>query len=170
MIFGNIISLLATEYVLAKKPEGDVFLFRRGRVPGIQPKLDEESNADDRVNTETIARDKTVSDVPASIQKQTQVFHSDGLIYDMKTKGKPRKLTDEVVNGWIRPRTLTAFDGMFSASSAGSWSKMPKTVSGVSPGPARPLYLYQIYYEIIKLVLIWLRELKFLLGKPPPRP
>lgn len=107
MIFGCFVYLVATEYISAKKSKGEVLLFRRGRVPDLQPKLDEEANSDDRVNTETLAREKTVPDAPTSIQKQTAIFHWDSVSYGIKVKGKPRTLLDEV-DGWVIPGTLTA--------------------------------------------------------------
>lgn len=107
MTSGCFVYLIATEYISAKKSKGEVLLFRRGRVPHLQLKLDEEANADDRVNAETLAQEKTVYDDHASIQKQTKVFHWDSVNYDIKIKGKARRLLDEV-DGWIIPGTLTA--------------------------------------------------------------
>ena len=107
MIFGCCVYLLATEYISAKKSKGEVLLFRRGRVPDLQPQLDEEANPNDRVNTETLARENTVPNAPASIQKQSEVLHWDSINYDIKIKGKPRRLLDEV-DGWVIPGTLTA--------------------------------------------------------------
>ncbi|KAL8945039.1 MAG: hypothetical protein Q9216_000023 [Gyalolechia sp. 2 TL-2023] len=114
MIFGCFVYLVATEYISAKKSKGEVLIFQRGRVPDIQPKLDEEANTDDRVNTETLAREKTVPDAPASIQKQTAIFHWDGVNYDIKIKGKSRRILDEV-DGWVVPGTLTALMGVTGA-------------------------------------------------------
>lgn len=75
MIAGCAIYLLATEYISAKKSKGEVLLFRRGQIPAYNDKVDEETRADDRVNSEALARQKTVPDAPASIQKQTAIFH-----------------------------------------------------------------------------------------------
>ena len=108
MIFGCFVYLIATEYISAKKSKGEVLLFRRGRVLNFKPKLDEEANAiDDRINTETLSRDKRIPDAPANIQKQTAIFHWDSVNYDIKIKGKPRRLLYEV-DGWVTPGTLTA--------------------------------------------------------------
>ncbi len=108
MIFGCAVYLIATEYISAKKSKGEVLLFRRGQVPDLEPTADEESNVEDRVNTETVlAREKTVPDAPASIQKQTAIFHWDSVNYDIKIKGEPRRLLNEV-DGWVKPGTLTA--------------------------------------------------------------
>jgi CDR ABC transporter len=107
MIFGCAVYLLATEFISAKKSKGEILLFQRGRVPDLQQKLDEEANANDRVNTETLAQEKTVPDAAASIQKQTAVFYWDSVSFDINVKGKPRRLLDEV-DGWVKPGTLTA--------------------------------------------------------------
>jgi ATP-binding cassette subfamily G (WHITE) protein 2 (PDR) len=108
MIFGCAVYLFATEFISAKKSKGEVLLFRRGRVPDLALQADAEANVDDRVNTETaLAREKTVPDAPASIPKPTAVFHWDGASYDIKIKGGPRRLLDDV-DGWVKPGTLTA--------------------------------------------------------------
>lgn len=107
MVFGCFVYLLATEYISAKKSKGEILFFRRGRVPELQPKHDEEANGDDRVNTEMIAQEKMMHGTAAAIQKQNAVFHWDGVNYDIQIKGKPRRLLDEV-DGWVVPGTLTA--------------------------------------------------------------
>lgn len=115
MVFGCAVYLLATEFISAKKSKGEVLLFRRGHVPDLGPKADEESNVDDRVTTDTVlAREKTVPDAPPSIQKQTAVFHWDGVNYDIKIKGGERRLLDDV-DGWVKPGTLTALMGVSGA-------------------------------------------------------
>jgi ATP-binding cassette, subfamily G (WHITE), member 2, PDR len=108
MVIGCAIYLTATEFISAKKSKGEVLLFPRSRVPDLTRQVDEESNVDDRVNAETVlVREKTVPDAPASIQKQTAVFHWDGVSYDIKIKGGNRRLLDDV-DGWVKPGTLTA--------------------------------------------------------------
>ncbi|KAL8834803.1 MAG: hypothetical protein Q9170_003599, partial [Blastenia crenularia] len=114
MIFGCCVYLLATEYISAKKSKGEVLLFGRGRVPDFQPKLDEEANTDDKMDPETPVREQTIPDAPPSIQKQTTIFHWDSVNYDIKIKGKPRKILDEV-DGWVIPGTLTALMGVTGA-------------------------------------------------------
>ncbi|KAL9601178.1 MAG: hypothetical protein Q9219_002678 [cf. Caloplaca sp. 3 TL-2023] len=114
MIFGCFVYLVATEYISAKKSKGEVLLFRRGRVPYAQQRYDEEADSDDRIENETIAREKTVPDAPATIQKQTSIVHWDSVNYDIKIKGKPRRILDEV-DGWVIPGTLTALMGVTGA-------------------------------------------------------
>jgi ATP-binding cassette, subfamily G (WHITE), member 2, PDR len=100
--------LASTEYISAKKSKGEVLLFRRGRVPDLGPKPDEESNVDDRLNAELVlSREKTVPDAPPSIHKQTAVFHWSSVTFDIKIKSEPRRLLDDI-DGWVKPGTLTA--------------------------------------------------------------
>jgi len=115
MVFGCAVYLLATEYISAQKSKGEVLLFRRRHMPALGPKADEESNIEDRVNPEVVlARTRTVPEAPASIQKQTAVFHWDSVSYDIKIKGEPRRLLDDV-DGWVIPGTLTALMGVSGA-------------------------------------------------------
>ncbi|KAG9231760.1 putative ABC transporter CDR4 [Amylocarpus encephaloides] len=116
MVVGCAIYLTATEYISAKKSKGEVLLFTRGNVPDIgSTKADEETQVDERVNTEMVlARTKTVPDAPASIQKQTAIFHWDDVNYDIKIKNEPRRLLDQV-DGWVKPGTLTALMGVSGA-------------------------------------------------------
>ena len=101
--------LLATEYVSAQRSKGEVLLFRRGLVPKENTKRDEESSPNDRPMAQDIVASKTISagDIPPSIQKQTAIFHWDGVNYDIKIKSEPRRLLDDV-DGWVKPGTLTA--------------------------------------------------------------
>jgi len=131
MIFGCCMYLLATEFISAKKSKGEVLLFRRGHVPEVAPQRDLESNPDDRVNTETVlAREKTTPDAPASIQKQTAIFHWNEVNYDIKIKGEPRRLLDGV-DGWVKPGTLTALMGV---SGAGKTTLLDVLASRVTMG------------------------------------
>lgn len=106
MVFGCAGYLVATEYISAKKSKGEVLVFQRNRTPAVQLKLDEEANSDVRLDAQTLAREKTVPGAPASIQKQTAVFHWDNVCYDIKIKEERRLLNE--VDGWVKPGTLTA--------------------------------------------------------------
>lgn len=68
---------------------------------------DEEGDADDRPTAQGVVAQKTISEVPPSIQKQTAQFHWLGVNYDIKVKGGGRRLLDDV-DGWVKPGTLTA--------------------------------------------------------------
>jgi ATP-binding cassette subfamily G (WHITE) protein 2 (PDR) len=104
VIFGCATYLVATEYISAKRSKGEVLLFRRGQVPKLSAPADEEAKSLDQVRSQDLTRQITV---PATIQKQTAVFHWEGVNYDIKIKGKPRRLLDDV-DGWVKPGTLTA--------------------------------------------------------------
>lgn len=131
MLFGLAVYLTASEYISAKKSKGEVLLFPRGQIPDLGPRADEENNLDDRVNTETVlAREKTVPDAPASIQRQTAIFHWDSVDYDIKIKGEPRRLLDDV-DGWVKPGTLTALMGV---SGAGKTTLLDVLASRVTMG------------------------------------
>ena len=99
MVFGCTIYIVSTEYISSKKSKGEVLLFRRGKVPDFAPKPDVESNVDGQ--EVRLARSKTTPDAPASIQKQTAIFHWDSVNYDIKIKKEPRRLLDEV-DGWVK--------------------------------------------------------------------
>ncbi len=103
------IYLLATEYISAQRSKGEVLLFRRGLMPEEKTKTDEEGAPIDRPTTEDIVPSRTISagDIPPSIQKQTAIFHWEGVNYDIKIKSEPRRLLDDV-DGWVKPGTLTA--------------------------------------------------------------
>lgn len=139
MIFGCLVYLLATEYISAKKPKGEVLTFRQGRLPNLRPKLDEEANTDDRVNTETLAREKTVPDAPASIQEHKVIFLWDSVNYDIDIKSKPRRLLDEV-DGWVIPGSLTALMVRSFSPDTESGTRRLRFVFRVLPEPERPLY------------------------------
>lgn len=99
MVFGCTIYLVSTEYISSKKSKGEVLLFRRGKVPEFAPKPDVESHIDGQ--EVRLARTKTIPDAPASIQKQTAIFHWDSVNYDIKIKKEPRRLLDNV-DGWVK--------------------------------------------------------------------
>lgn len=104
VVFGCATYLIATEYISAKRSKGEVLLFRRGHVPKLSAPADEEAKSLDQVRSQDLTRQITV---PATIQKQTAVFHWEGVNYDIKIKGEPRRLLDDV-DGWVKPGTLTA--------------------------------------------------------------
>lgn len=123
--------LTATEFVSAKKSKGEVLLFPRTQIPKLTTKsLDEEANADDRITTQILSREKTVPDAPTSIQRQTAIFHWNEVNYDIKIKGEPRRLLDGV-DGWVRPGTLTALMGV---SGAGKTTLLDVLASRVTMG------------------------------------
>ena len=124
--------LFATEFISAQRSKGEVLVFPRGQVPALARKDDEEGQLDDRPTAQGVAVGKTVSgrEIPPSIQKQTAIFHWDGVNYDIKIKSEPRRLLDDV-DGWVKPGTLTALMG---ASGAGKTTLLDVLASRVTMG------------------------------------
>jgi ATP-binding cassette, subfamily G (WHITE), member 2, PDR len=107
MIFGCAVHLLATEYISSKKSRGEVLVFPRGKISALRSKVDEEANSDEIPEPGPLIRQKRMDYTPGLIQKQTAIFHWDSISYDIKIKGKSRRILDEI-DGWIIPGTLTA--------------------------------------------------------------
>ena len=101
--------LVAAEYVSAQRSKGEVLLFRRGHVPAPKVKDDEEEAPIGRPKTQDLVASKTISagEAPPSIEKQTAIFHWEGVNYDIKVKGGTRRLLSDC-DGWVKPGTLTA--------------------------------------------------------------
>ena len=134
-IAGLAVYIGAAEFISAAKSKGEVLLFPRGQVPSIKNSHDEEAVADTRVDATTTAAEKVTSravagDAPPSIQKQTAIFHWDSVNYDIKIKGEPRRLLDQV-DGWVKPGTLTALMGV---SGAGKTTLLDVLASRVTMG------------------------------------
>lgn len=130
ILLGLFIYLVATEFISAKRSKGEVLLFPRGKVPSIpQQRNDEETVPNDRVTSKEVIH-KTRSEVPNNIQKQTAIFHWEGVNYDIKIKGEPRRLLDDV-DGWVKPGTLTALMGV---SGAGKTTLLDVLASRVTMG------------------------------------
>lgn len=99
---------MGTEYVSAKRSKGEILVFKRSAVPTLKEQEDEEAAPVPAGRNS--AADLTGSDESEknyAILKQTAVFHWKDVTYDIKIKGKPRRLLDHV-DGWVKPGTLTA--------------------------------------------------------------
>ncbi|KAK4696934.1 ATP-binding cassette, subfamily G (WHITE), member 2, PDR, partial [Lecanoromycetidae sp. Uapishka_2] len=122
--------LTATEFISSQRSKGEVLLFRRGVVPAVAKQTDEEAKVNDRPTPEDAIIQKTNTEIPATIQKQTAIFHWQGVNYDIKIKGGGRRLLDDV-DGWVKPGTLTALMG---ASGAGKTTLLDVLASRVTMG------------------------------------
>jgi ATP-binding cassette subfamily G (WHITE) protein 2 (PDR) len=131
MIFGLAVHLIAVEYISAKRSKGEVLLFPRGKVPDFGPAQgDAENIPDDRATADMMAVEKVATEVPASIQKQTAVFHWSDVDYEIKVKGGTRMLLNKI-DGWVKPGTLTALMGV---SGAGKTTLLDVLASRVTMG------------------------------------
>lgn len=101
------IYLTAAEYVSSARSKGEVLVFRRGGGPAKAQKKDVERIDDDRPTAQGLVAERTTTEIPVNIQKQTAIFHWQAVHYDIKIKKEPRRLLDDV-DGWVKPGTLTA--------------------------------------------------------------
>jgi hypothetical protein len=105
--------LYATEYIASQQSKGEVLLFRRGQVPKANDKDDEEANIEKRTTATSRAEIPGGGGDVSNIHRQTAIFHWDSVSYEIKIKGNPRVLLDDV-DGWVKPGTLTALMVCFS--------------------------------------------------------
>lgn len=110
--------MIAAELVSAKKSKGEVLVFRRGHRPAAFKERKQDAESGPVVSGPAVAAaEKTTGEKQndaAFIQKQTSVFHWNNVCYDIKIKGEPRRILDNV-DGWVKPGTLTALMGVSGA-------------------------------------------------------
>ena len=122
MILFLVFYLVAAENVAAKKSKGEVLVFRRGHKPASfkENKGDAESGGIPVAGPVTRAANGNVSDGNSSdkeagmLQAQTSIFHWNNVCYEVKVKGEPRQILNNV-DGWVKPGTLTALMGVSGA-------------------------------------------------------
>lgn len=117
LVFNHIAYFVTSEFVTAKKSKGEILVFRRKFVP----KPSGSGNHD--VEESPSGPSTTVLEKPGNgydsakeggVQGSTGVFHWNNVCYDIKIKGKPRRILDNV-DGWVKPGTLTALMGVSGA-------------------------------------------------------
>ncbi|CZT10569.1 probable ABC1 transport protein [Rhynchosporium graminicola] len=139
MIFFLFVYLLATEWNSATDSKAEVLVFRHGHVPKHlevaekAAKNDEEapmpaSGAGEQVKDTDMNEEQ--DDQVAALPPQTDVFTWKDVCYDIKIKGEPRRLLDNV-SGWVKPGTLTALMGV---SGAGKTTLLDVLAQRVSMG------------------------------------
>jgi ATP-binding cassette, subfamily G (WHITE), member 2, PDR len=107
--------LIATELITSKKSKGEVLVFRRGHTPAsLKEKSHDEETTDAGANGAALARKESFVEASEVIQKQTAIFSWKDVCYDIKIKGEPRRILDNV-DGWVKPGTLTALMGVSGA-------------------------------------------------------
>lgn len=106
-VFLAICHLVTSELVASERSKGEVLVFRRGNMQkskAKQSKPDEEST-----DSTIVQHDRFDSGENSDIkfEKQTSIFHWKNICYEIKIKGQPRTILDNV-DGWVKPGTLTA--------------------------------------------------------------
>ncbi|KAH7419378.1 ABC-2 type transporter-domain-containing protein [Cadophora sp. MPI-SDFR-AT-0126] len=121
-----VLHLVATEYVASERSKGEVLVFLRKAMKHLKRKNDVESGLA-QATSHQIDDGNTSG---AMVEKQTSVFHWGKVSYDIKIKGEPRRILDEV-DGWVKPGTLTALMG---SSGAGKTTLLDVLASRVTMG------------------------------------
>ncbi|KAL0567295.1 Multidrug resistance protein [Marasmius crinis-equi] len=129
IVFFMGVHLVATEFISAAKSKGEVLVFRRGHLPAPSRKKDDEESTMTTVQEKRSA-DMDSSDASGVIQKQTAIFQWEDVCYDVKIKGQPRRILDNV-DGWVEPGKLTALMG---ASGAGKTTLLDTLANRVTMG------------------------------------
>lgn len=116
MVFNHLLYFIASEYITAKKPKGEILVFRRGFVPklpvGGGDDIEKSLSSSIPIVQEKPGGDESSKE--GAFHGSTSVFHWNNVCYDIKIKGKPRRILDNV-DGWIKPGTLTALMGVSGA-------------------------------------------------------
>lgn len=114
-VFFHLVYFTATEYITAKKSKGEVLVFRRGQLPTVSKgKADVEASTSGPIPVTEKSVPNSNSSDDGVIQASTSVFHWGNVCYDIKIKGEPRRILDNV-DGWVKPGTLTALMGVSGA-------------------------------------------------------
>ncbi|KAF4631295.1 hypothetical protein G7Y89_g6838 [Cudoniella acicularis] len=140
MIFFLFVYLFATEFNSATDSSAEVLVFRRGHVPKHLEAAEKAAKNDEEARIAGAgagsagkddaeqAREQT--EQVQALAPQTDVFTWKDVCYDIKIKGNPRRLLDNV-NGWVKPGTLTALMGV---SGAGKTTLLDVLAQRVSMG------------------------------------
>lgn len=110
----HLVYFIASEYVTAKKSKGEVLVFRRGALfSSSRKRNDVEKSLPDSSPPITKFSQSDVHD-ENGYHHSRSVFHWRNVCYDLKIKGKPRRIL-ESVDGYVKPGTLTALMGVSGA-------------------------------------------------------
>ncbi|KAK4947826.1 Multidrug resistance protein [Elasticomyces elasticus] len=114
-VFNHLVYFFASEYIRGKKSKGEILVFRRGFVPKSSKKAgnDIEKSLSGPVPVVSKSNEYLPSKEGA-FQGSTSVFHWSNVCYDIKIKGKTRRILDHI-DGWVKPGTLTALMGVSGA-------------------------------------------------------
>ncbi|KAJ9143354.1 ABC transporter CDR4 [Pleurostoma richardsiae] len=112
--FNHLVYFIASEYITAKKSKGEVLVFRRGFVPPSLTKGGSDIEKSLSGPVPVVDKQGYLSSSEGAFRGSTSVFHWSNVCYDIKTKGHPRRILDNV-DGWVKPGTLTALMGVSGA-------------------------------------------------------
>jgi ABC-type multidrug transport system ATPase subunit len=142
MIFFLFVYLFATEFNSATDSSAEVLVFRRGHVPKQLVEAEKAARNDEEApasagitgangaGKDDAELEKEQQEQVQALAPQTDVFTWKDVCYDIKIKGEPRRLLDNV-SGWVKPGTLTALMGV---SGAGKTTLLDVLAQRVSMG------------------------------------
>lgn len=112
-VLGHLVYFIASEYITAKKSKGEVLVFRH-RV--VSPTSEKSNDVEKSLpgSSPPVANFGRLEIRKNDFQRSQGVFHWRNVCYDIKIKGKPRRILDSV-DGWVKPGTLTALMGVSGA-------------------------------------------------------
>lgn len=134
--------LITAEFAKPPKGEGEVLVFRRGKMPGgldDKARSDEEHQVRDIAVTEKLTSSSIEKAVPEQRPRPSAcgkpIFHWEDICYDVKIKGQDRRILDHV-DGWVQPGVITAL--MVSFLGSRMLHSHDLTRHRARPVPARP--------------------------------
>ncbi|KAH6669801.1 putative ABC transporter CDR4 [Halenospora varia] len=140
MIFFLFLYLFMTEFNSSTSSSAEVLVFRRGHVPKQLVEAEKAAKNDEEApiagtgtgsaGKNDAKQEKEQEEQVQALAPQTDVFTWKDVCYDIKIKGNPRRLLDNV-NGWVKPGTLTALMGV---SGAGKTTLLDVLAQRVSMG------------------------------------
>ncbi|KAI0890676.1 BcatrD protein [Annulohypoxylon maeteangense] len=109
LVFFAFTYVMATEYITMLPPRSDILLFQRGHTPSTPLIEDEEMGVFPRNSSEQLVESKKTADDMIGISNGAHLLWTD-LSYAIK-EGKNEKVILNNIDGWVKPRTLTALMG-----------------------------------------------------------
>ncbi|KAK4178978.1 ATP-binding cassette transporter [Triangularia setosa] len=116
VVVNHAVHFITSEYVSAKRSKGEVLVFRKGTAPrkitrGAEDDIEMSFIVGPAASTSRRTGAHSQAD---GFQGSTSVFHWSNVCYDVKIKGKTKRILDHV-DGWTKPGTLTALMGVSGA-------------------------------------------------------
>ncbi|KXH27782.1 ABC-2 type transporter [Colletotrichum nymphaeae SA-01] len=128
--------IITAEYAKPPKSEGEVLVFRRGKVP---PAMDQKALSDEERQSRNMTLTEKAHAMPTDemLEKRPRpsecgkpIFHWEDICYDVKIKDQDRRILD-FVDGWVQPGVITALMG---ASGAGKTTLLDALAARITMG------------------------------------
>jgi len=113
-VFAHLVYFIASEFITAKKSRGEVLVFRHGVMAPSSKKGDDVEKSVPASSPPVTNFGRSDLRNKNNLHQSQGVFHWRNVCYDIKIKGKPRRILDSV-DGWVKPGTLTALMGVSGA-------------------------------------------------------